>query len=133
MARDSSVLKRAAQQRFVAWMALAAMALLVLMPVLSRTMPVAAPMLGMMTDCGMDMGHAGHGHPGMPGHPDDPTARCAYCVLLTHTPVVGLSVAVLLAPANLPALSPQTILPRNTASTLLLSARPRGPPLALGA
>ncbi|GGA15326.1 DUF2946 family protein [Dyella caseinilytica] len=127
------MLKRAAQQRFVAWMALAAMALLVLMPVLARTMPADAPMMGMTADCGMDMGHAGHGHPGMPGHPDDPTARCGYCVLLTHMPVVGMGVAVLLAPANLPALSPQAILPRNTASTLLLSARPRGPPLVFNA
>jgi hypothetical protein len=127
------VLKRAAQQRFVAWMALAAMALVVFMPVLSRAMPAGAPMMGMTADCGMDMDHAVHGHPAMPGHPDDPTARCGYCVLLTHTPVVSAGVAVLLAPVNLPALAPQTTLPRNATSTPLLSARPRGPPSTLTA
>jgi hypothetical protein len=112
---------------------LAAMTLLVLMPVLSRSMPAGAPMMGMAANCGMDMDHASRGHAGTPGHPDDPTARCGYCVLFTHTPVVSTGVAVLLAPAVLPALSPQTILRRHTASTRLLSARPRGPPPAFNA
>jgi hypothetical protein len=122
------VLKRAAHQRFVAWLALAAMALLVLMPVLSRSMPVDAPMMGMDAGCSMGMEHAAHQH-GMPGHPDDPTARCGYCVLLTHTPVVAMGVALLLAPADLPTLSPQTFQPRSASNVPLLSASPRGPPL----
>ena len=121
------MLKRAAQQQFVAWLALAAMMLLVLMPVLSRAMP-NAPMTGMGADCSMDAGHAGGPH-GTPGHPDDPTARCGYCVLLTHTPVVGMGAAVLLAPIDLPGLPPQTFQPRDAAFAPLLSARPRGPPL----
>jgi hypothetical protein len=121
------VLKRAAQQRFVAWLALTAMALLVLMPVMSRAMP-DAPMMGMDAGCGMDMSHANHHH-GTPGHPDDPTARCGYCVLLTHTPVVAMGVALLLAPADVPTLSPPTLQPRSVASVPLLSAPPRGPPL----
>ena len=119
------MLKRAAQQRFVAWLALAAMALIVLMPVVSRVVTADVPMMGM----GMHMDHADHAHPGMPAHPDDPTACCAYCVLLTHTPVVGMALAVLLAPLDLPALSPQTAQLRSAAPALLLSARPRGPPL----
>jgi hypothetical protein len=124
------VLKRAAQQRYVAWLALAAMALIVLMPVFSRAMPGDMPMMGMNTGCNMDdMGHADHQYPGMPGHPDDPTARCAYCALLTHSPVVGLGFAVLLAPLDLPAPSPQTTHPRSAVPAPLLSARPRGPPL----
>ena len=134
-ARDPRVSKRAAQQRFVAWLALAAMALIVLMPVLSRTMPADASMMGMaMTmdaGCGMDMAHADHAHPGMPGHPDDPTAHCGYCVLLTHTPAVGMGVAVLPALIDLPTLAPSSRLPRGTVWTVLLSARPRGPPLTL--
>jgi hypothetical protein len=121
------VLKRAAQQRFVAWLALAAMSLLVLMPVLSRTMSVDAPMMGIDAGCNMAMDHADH-H-GMPSHPDDPTAHCGYCVLLTHTPVVGMGMAVLLAPANLPTLSPQTAEHRSAPPAPLLSAHPRGPPL----
>jgi hypothetical protein len=124
------VLKRAAQQRFVAWLALAAMALLVVMPVLSRSMPADGPMLGMSMDagCDMHMDHAGHQH-GMPGHPDDPTARCGYCVLLTHTPVVALGIALLLAPTDLPTLSPPAFQSRDAAAVPLLSAAPRGPPL----
>jgi hypothetical protein len=114
-------------------MALAAIALIMLMPVLSRSMPASGPMMGMAADCGMTMDHAGHAHPGMPSHPDDPTARCGYCVLLTHTPVVSIGVAVLIAPINLPAHSPQTTLPRETTAAPLLSARPRGPPLAIDA
>jgi hypothetical protein len=121
------VLKRAAQQRFVAWLALAAMALLVLMPVLSRAMP-DAPMMGMDAGCSMGMDHASHPH-GMPGHPDDPTARCGYCVLLTHTPVVAISIALLHAPADLPTLSPPIFQSRDAAAVPLLSAAPRGPPL----
>nr|WP_274380839.1 DUF2946 domain-containing protein [Dyella acidiphila] len=111
-------------------MALVAMALVVLMPVLSRSMASDAPMMGAMDMSmgSMDMGHAGHGHPGMPEHPDDPTAHCGYCVLLTHTPTVGSSVAIWVAPLALPTLAPSTTLPRNSFSTLLLSARPRGPP-----
>jgi hypothetical protein len=128
------VLKRAAQQQYVAWLALAAMALIVLMPVFSRAMPGDMPMMGMNTGCGMDMahmdmGHANHLHPGMPGHPDDPTARCSYCALLTHSPVASLGFAVLLAPIDLPTPAPQTLQPPSTVSAPLLSARPRGPPL----
>ena len=125
------MLKRKAQQRFVAWLALAAMALIVLMPVVSRVVTADVPMMGMSMSMGtgMHMDHADHAHPGMPAHPDDPTACCAYCVLLTHTPVVGMGLAVLLAPLDLPALSPQTAQLRSAAPALLLSARPRGPPL----
>jgi hypothetical protein len=123
------VLKRAAQQRYVAWLAIAAMTLIVLMPVLSRMMPADMPMMGMHADCGMNMDHAGHAHPGIPGHPDDPTAHCGYCVLLTHMPVVGSGVAILLAPLDLPAHSPQTARLHHAPSATLLSANPRGPPL----
>jgi hypothetical protein len=103
----------------------------VVMPVLSRSMP-HAQMMGMNADCGMDMSHAnGHAdhHHGMPGDPDDPTAHCGYCVLLTHTPVVAMGIALLLAPADVPTLSPPAIQPRSVASVPLLSAPPRGPPL----
>lgn len=131
VSRESSVLKRIAHQRFVAWLALAAMALVVLMPMISRTMPVGAPMMGMDADCAMDTGQADHRRPDMPGQPDDPTARCAYCVLLTHTPVVGLGTALLWTPVDLPALAPETITQRSEPSAPLLSARPRGPPRSI--
>jgi Protein of unknown function (DUF2946) len=128
------VLKRAAQQRFVAWLALAAMALIVLMPAISRSMPAdmdmggmdMGAMAGMNADCPM----AGHHHrQAMPGDPSDPTARCGYCVLLAHNPVTGFASALLWSPIEVPALVPQAAIVRSAPVVPLLSARPRGPPL----
>jgi hypothetical protein len=127
-------LNRTAHQRVVAWLALAAMALIVLMPVMSRSMPMSempgASMAGMQMDpdCPMAMDHAGHHQHGAPCNPDDPTARCGYCVVLTHTPVVGFGPALVLVPQYLPALAPQAVSQRVEPSVALLSARPRGPP-----
>jgi hypothetical protein len=105
------------------------MALVVLMPVLSRAMPAGAPMMGMDAGCGMTgMDHADHHHR-TPGHPDDPTVRCGYCVLLTHAPVISMGTATWLTPAGLPAPSPATAQSRDASSAPPLSARPRGPPL----
>ena len=122
--------KRAAQQRFVAWLALAAMALIVLMPVISRTMPMDGAMAG-MTSGSMDQCHlhTGHQHPGVPAHPDDPTARCGYCVLLSHTPVLGGGAALVVPPAHWVSVVPHASLPNDVPAGPLLSARPRGPPL----
>ncbi|RDS79120.1 DUF2946 domain-containing protein [Dyella monticola] len=122
--------KRAAQQRLVAWLALVAMALIVLMPVVSRTMPMDGAMAGMSSgstdQCHL---HAGHQHPGVPAHPDDPTARCGYCVLLSHTPVLGCGTALVVLPTHVVSFVPVASLPSNVPAEPLLSARPRGPPL----
>ncbi|GLQ88959.1 hypothetical protein GCM10007898_25300 [Dyella flagellata] len=104
------------------------MALIVLMPVVSRAMPMDAAMAGMSS--GADNGcTVHHHHHGMPGHPDDPTARCGYCVLFSHTPVAGFGTPVILPPATLASFAPRTALPRGVPPALWLSARPRGPPL----
>jgi hypothetical protein len=127
------VLKRATHQRVVAWLALAAMALIVLMPVMSRSMSMPmmsdVAMAGMDPGCPMAAGHASHHHHhGTPCTPDDPTAKCAYCIMLVHTPVAGLGSAPLLATLHLPALAPQSISHRTEPFAPILSARPRGPP-----
>jgi hypothetical protein len=129
------VFKRAAQQRFVAWLAFAAMALIVLMPVISRSMPADMDMgsMGSMTaGCSMGGVTADHRHPpGMPGEPSDPTARCAYCVLLAHNPVTGFASALVWLPIERRALAPQAAAVRSAPAAPLLSARPRGPPLRI--
>jgi Protein of unknown function (DUF2946) len=129
------VFKRAAQQRFVAWLAFAAMALVVLMPAISRSMPTGMDMGsigGMRADCPMGGGSADHRHgPAMPGDPGDPTARCAYCVLLSHNPVTGFASAVLWLRIEPLALTPQAAVARSVPAAPLLSARPRGPPLRI--
>lgn len=127
------MLKRAAQQRFVAWLALAAMALIVLMPAISRSMPMDHAMMGMPST--MDDGHAEHAmhahhhHAGVPDHPDDPTARCGYCVLLSHMPALGFDAPIFLPAVYLATFTLRTALPRNVPAAPLLSAHPRGPPL----
>ena len=128
------MLKRAAQQRFAAWLAFAAMALIVLMPAISRSMPTdmdmggmdMSAMAGMTADNSMA---AHHHHPAAPGDPNDPTARCGYCVLLAHNPVTGFSSVLLWTPVELHTLAPQSAIARSAPAVLLLSARPRGPPL----
>jgi hypothetical protein len=128
------VLKRAAQQRFVAWLAFAAMALIVLMPAISRSMCVdtgmgdmsGMSMAGMGADCPMNQGHVDHQRPAVPG---DPTARCGYCVLLAHSPVAGLTGAWLWMPVELGASAPHIFVAHRAPIALLLSAHPRGPPL----
>ena len=109
------------------------MALIVLMPAISRSMPMDHAMMGMPS--AVDDGHAEHAmhahhhHAGVPDHPDDPTARCGYCVLLSHMPVLGFDAPIFLPAVYLATFTPPTVLPRNAPAAPLLSAHPRGPPL----
>lgn len=125
------MIRQAALHRCVAWLALAAMALIVVMPAASRFIPVDNAMADMDGGCAMYAGN--HLHPGIPGYPDDPTARCGYCTLLGHTPVVGLGMLLL----HLPALRPTSPLPAAASQSApfarLLSARSRGPPSRMDA
>ncbi|HKT30237.1 DUF2946 domain-containing protein [Dyella sp.] len=131
------MLKRSAQHRFVAWLALAAMALIVLMPVISRAMPMDMAMGDMAPStidagCALHGAHADHHHQhGMPEHPDDPTAHCGYCVLFSHMPVVGFDTPLILPPVHLASATPHTALPFNVPAAPPLSAQPRGPPLII--
>jgi hypothetical protein len=112
------------RSRFVARLAITALALLLAMPVLSRVvLPAAAA-----THCSM---------PDMPGmaradaceQPSDPLDVCGYCTLLLHSALLSGSV-----PAVAAALPARTLLPlpacRDVFADVPVDGRPRGPPLS---
>jgi hypothetical protein len=133
------VLRLKSSRRYVAWLALLAMALIVVMPAISRVMPMdsMAGMPGMsgMTSTDVACPHhdlqAATKHPEAPSAPADPMARCGYCVLLSHTPILASSVVVHVVPAAPNVANPVEALPRDRSEAPLLSADPRGPPAAL--
>nr|WP_268235698.1 DUF2946 domain-containing protein [Dyella caseinilytica] len=103
-----------------------AMALIVVMPAISRVMPMAGAMPDMDAACTQHM--AGAKHPGAPDSPADPTAKCGYCVLLHHLPVLPTGAQSHLPPAP-PGQAAPALPPVDDAYVSpILSARPRGPP-----
>ena len=138
-------------QRFVAWLAVAAMWLLVAAPTVSRVLPALVS-----TDMAAHAGHASamdHGSmpgmgdmpgmadmpgmvhpagmPGMPEMPNDPAQHldhCAYCTMLAHTPLLSGAVVALLLAAPLPAVAPVARSSVTWYAQPVLSAHPRGPP-----
>ena len=112
--------------RRLAWLALLAMAFVIVLPSISRVLSQASAMPGMGA-----MAHAHHDaarQPQVPSQPADPLQRCAYCVLLAHTPVLGVGVfAPLLPPFALPLAPPVA---RILAARVqpAWSASARGPP-----
>lgn len=104
------------------------MLLVVVAPAVSRSMPFQPTMSNMGDGCMMGMEHADHHASGAPSDPGDVTAKCGYCTLLAHTPLVAFDVGVVLAPAYLTALTPEARSPRSEPIAQLLSAHPRGPP-----
>lgn len=139
-------------RRLVAWLAVAAMWLLVAAPTVSRVLPSLlssdlgawcvghgatenhASMPGMDEMAGMaDMPGMVHtaGMPGMPDMPGDPTQhmdQCGYCVMLAHTPLLSGAVVALLLAAPLPAVAPVSRTSVAWQAQPVLSAEPRGPP-----
>lgn len=106
------------------------MALIVLMPAVSRSLPMDHAMMGVPSSMdGSHAMHAHHHHAGMPDHPDDPTAQCGYCVLFSHMPVLAFDAPVVLPVVYIATFTPPTVLPRNVPAAPRLSAHPRGPPL----
>lgn len=124
--------RKLTHQRFVAWLAIAAMWLMIVAPVVSRSLPDAPSMPGM--DMGTDMGAScpGHGadahHPSAPSEPSLHMDHCGYCTLLGHSPLLS-GHTIVFSP---PALPVARVLPRWTFGTNyvepVLSANPRGPP-----
>ena len=135
-------------RRFVAWLAVAAIWLLVAAPTVSRVLPALlstdmagpaagmdhAAMPGMAGMAGMaDMPGMVHpaSMPGMPEMPNDPAQHldhCAYCAMLAHTPLLSGAVLALLLAAPLPAVAPVARARIIWRAQALLSAHPRGPP-----
>lgn len=104
-----------------------AMALIVVMPVLSRSMSMTAMPVA-DGDCPVHQ-VAGTKHPSSPQTPADPTERCAYCVLLNHTPLLASGAVVYLPPVAPVSTGASIHRIDETSASPLLSANPRGPPL----
>lgn len=149
-----SMVRRARQSRFVAWLAVAAVWLTVVAPVISRTLPDLMPMPDMAmpsmampsmqtdstaTGAVMAMDHDGgmtHGMATMPvsGHGEpagDPLAdmdKCGYCSLFSHTPLAAGDVPPLLLRPLPPPVAPVAARAQRAANHPLAQVRSRGPP-----
>lgn len=119
--------RKSAHQRFVAWLAMAALWLTIVAPVVSRTLPDAQSMPDLGAWC-TSHGLSDH-HPPAPSAPPMHMDDCGYCTLLGHSPLVSSHAIVFLAPPSPPAPS---LVPWATGARYVepvLSANPRGPPL----
>jgi hypothetical protein len=125
--QGSTVLRVKAPHRYVAWLAMLAMTFIVVMPVISRMMPMTGAMPGMDGSCPEHAALAAK-QPGSPHTPVDPMERCGYCFLLHHSPLLSSSVVVHLVPAAPEPDVPVEALPVDRSNAPLLSADPRGPP-----
>jgi hypothetical protein len=122
------VIRLGSSRRYIAWLAMLAMALIVVMPAISRVMPMTGAMPGMDMPCPDHDQQASTKHPDSPNTPADPMARCGYCVLLSHTPILASSIVVHIVPAAPNVAAPVITLPSDRSEAPLLSADPRGPP-----
>jgi hypothetical protein len=107
-----------------------AMALIVVMPVVSRTMPMMGAMPGMDGAC-LEHVATGVKLPDSPHAPVDPMQRCGYCFLLHHSPLLSSGTIVHLVPAAPEPNIRTEALPAERSHAPLLSADPRGPPARL--
>lgn len=120
------LIRRRTAHRWVTWLAIAAVWLLVAAPTVSRSLSAmdAWPELGAWC--------TGHGldehHPSSPDAPALHTDECGYCALLGHSPVLTGHMAAPIAAAMLPAIAPIHESAWQGDSLPLLSAKPRGPP-----
>jgi hypothetical protein len=119
------VLRINAPHRYVAWLAMLAMAFIVVMPVVSRLMPI--------TDATLDGACPVHAalaakQSGSPHTSTDTMERCGYCFLLSYSPLLGSSTVVPVVPVSLESRVLVVALPSGRADASMLSADPRGPP-----
>jgi hypothetical protein len=119
------VLRIKAPHRYVAWLAMLAMAFIVVMPVVSRLMPI--------TDATLDGACPVHAalaakQSGSPHTSTDTMERCGYCFLLSYSPLLGSSTVIPVVPVPLESGVLVVALPAGGAYASLLSADPRGPP-----
>jgi len=118
--------RRTTHSRFVTCLALVAVWLTVVMPVISRSMPNG------MGSMGVGSRGTSHGlsqpHPATPSDPSSILDKCGYCCLFCHSPLVAGNALPAMAPLALSA----PILPAPTVPVgpppQRLSAAPRGPP-----
>jgi hypothetical protein len=117
----------AAQRRFVAWLAIAAMALLVFAPDISRYLMAAHAMPALAADCPEHAGHADHGATPDP-HAITHGDACGYCTLFGHTPVTPTVYRLTIPATSWLAIAPIQLPTVHGGSTPVISAAPRGPP-----
>jgi hypothetical protein len=124
------VLRITRSHRYIAWLAMLAMAFVVVVPVVSRMMPMTGAMPGMEGACPEHVS-LGARQPATPHAPADPMERCGYCFLLHHSPLLSSSVLVHVLPAAPERDAPVVALPADRSHAPLLSAEARGPPALL--
>lgn len=118
-----SLLHRCRRSRWLIWLGLLAVGLLVVVPVISRVTLAERGPEWVVAWCGTPP----KGHPG--GIPLWPSEHCGYCDFLNHHPLLGHTapaVTLLSPPPVAPADAP---LPAVHHALPLLAAAPRGPPL----
>jgi hypothetical protein len=120
--------RRIIRSRWVSGLAMLAMALIMVMPVVSRSLMPASGMTA-MAGMGVTRRPCKERAPASPCVPRDPMVCCAYCVLLSHPPTLTFNVVHVLVPPP-----PVTF---NVADRLaapyvrpVFAANPRAPPLA---
>lgn len=121
--------RKRTQRGFIAWLAIAALGLLLVAPTISRTLAALSPAAVVAVDGAAQ--DAGHDHTPTHHDPVVPSGldACAYCVLMSHSPVLTAALMPLLsiAPAALPA---TRFVTRAAPLARPLDVRPRGPPLS---
>jgi Protein of unknown function (DUF2946) len=123
-------LQRIIRWRWVSGLALLAMTLIMVMPVISRSI---MPEQGMMVMAGMGDGPSRRTPdskiPAPRGAPHDPMVCCGYCVLLSHPPTLTFDVVHVLVPP------PQATFRVEEMAAApyvrpVFAANPRAPPLS---
>lgn len=124
--------RRAIQRRFVAWLAIAAMALIAFAPGVSQYLVAVHAMSSVDALCPEHAMQAQHDHSNH-GGPDKQTGghgdACGYCTLLSHSPVTPTVFRLLAIAVPTPADAPIRVPAIHSDSAVILSAQPRGPPL----
>jgi len=116
-----------AQRSAVTWLAAFALALILFVPTISRTLAFAsAHVAGVGMDCGMH-GAMPHGRQA----PDAPVVLdlCGYCTLMCHSPVLTTGL-MLTVPSLIAAPLAVRDFQRDAPAFVLLEHRSRGPPVA---
>jgi hypothetical protein len=116
----------------IAWLAMAAMWLVIAAPVISQVVQARSAFAELNTWCDAGIGLSDHGS-APDQHPADHMAACGYCGLLGHAPTMPGAIHVAMFVPSTPTWAvplPVTSLP---AAAHTLAAAPRGPPVFLHA
>jgi hypothetical protein len=136
------ILRNARLQRTCAWLGLAALVLLSIVPTFSqlRAANVAHAVVASESPAAARH-HCDGAMPGMaehhdgapcPHHPgDDPWHKCGYCDFLTHAPAIGGFEFVARFATALPEIVAPSADARPFHAAYFLAARPRGPPVSV--